>query len=124
MDPYTLQEILSQRAVIQRDKGARDALGGEGKTNWETISTAKCRLWWWKGSKGTDKSASKQFARPSATVDVTGGEMAVPLGTDVTEQDRILRVTTPSGEVLEEGPFRILSVNRYESHVELSLERP
>jgi hypothetical protein len=121
---YTLQHILSQRAVIEREKAATDSFGGKPKAEWATLSIAHCRLWWWKGSKGTDKSSSKEVGRPQATIDITGGEMAVPLGTDVTAEDRIAKVTTPDGTVLEEGPFRILSVNVYETHIELSLERP
>jgi hypothetical protein len=126
MLPYTLAGIMIQQATIERLESTADALGATTANDWTVVSTVACRLWWWKGSKGTDKSASGQYARPQTTINVTGGDMCVPLGTDVTDLDRIGRVTqkTPIGELVELGPFRVLSVNQYETHIELSLERP
>lgn len=121
----TLSQLLIQTVVIERNQGGKDAAGATLPPNWEPLSTVECRLWWWKGSRSSGKSPSDQFARPQATYDETGGSMALPDGTDVTTSDRLGAVTdTLTGEVIDEGPFRILSVNRYEDHVELSLERP
>jgi hypothetical protein len=121
---FTLAKIMVQLAVIERDQAKPDAFGAEVATDWKALSTVACRLWWWKGSKGTDKSASAQYGTPQATINVTGGDMCVPLGTDITDMDRIAKVTSLSGDLVEEGPFRVLSVNQYETHIELSLERP
>ena len=119
-----LQNLMTQQAVIERDKSTTDAAGGKIKREWAAIATVECCLWWWKGSKSSDKSPSAQYARPQATIDITGGDMMVPLGTDVTDKDRIGAVTNEEGEQAEEGPFRVLAVNRYSTHIELSLETP
>lgn len=124
MLPYTRSRTFIESAVFQRDISSTDALGAAQAAEWEEYATSKCRVWWWKGSKSTDKSASEQYARPQATINVTGGDMAVPLGTDVTDEDRVARVLNADGTVFAEGPFRVLSVNPYKDHLELSLERP
>jgi hypothetical protein len=121
---YTMDSILTDVVVLERDFAEPDEFAAEQPQDWQPLSEPKCRLWWWKGSKTTARSASQQYARPQATYDLTGGDLALPLGTDVTTEDRVGRVTDAEGERVEEGPFRILSVNRYETHVELSLERP
>lgn len=121
---YTLSTILTQTAFLERDRGTVDGSGGKTATDWQPLAEVACRLWWWKGSKSSDKSPSAQFARPQATLNVTGGDLALPLGTDVTDEDRLAKVVDPvSGETLE-GPFRIIAVNPYEDHIECSLERP
>jgi hypothetical protein len=125
MLPYTLSEIYTQTVVIERDEAEPDEFGAVTKAEWLPVGETVCRLWWWKGSKSTAKSASNQYARPQATYDETGGDLALPLDTDVKVTDRLGAVTDVStGEVIDEGPFRIVSLNRYEDHIELSLERP
>lgn len=119
-----LQTLMDQEAVIERDTAVPDEAGGKTGRDWQPLATVECVLWWWKGSKSSDKSPSAQYARPQATIDITGGDMMLPLGTDVTDRDRIGTVTNEEGEVLEEGPFRIIAVNRYSDHIELSLESP
>lgn len=118
-----LQGLMNEQAVIERDAATPDAAGGKTKRDWRPLSTVECCLWWWKGSKSSDKSPSAQYARPQATINITGGDMMVPLGTDVTDKDRIGSVTNEEGED-QEGPFRVIAVNRYSTHIELSLELP
>lgn len=121
----TLAQLLIQTVVIERDVQPPNEWGSETPHDWQPHATVECRLWWWKGSRSSAKSPSEQYARPQATYDETGGDMLLPDGTDVTTADRLGAVTdTQTGEVIDEGPFRILSVNRYEDHVELSLARP
>jgi hypothetical protein len=121
---YTLEQILTQVAHFERDVGTVDGSGGKMAVDWQPSGEVPCRMWWWKGSKSSDKSPSAQFARPQATINVTGGDMAVPLGTDVTNEDRLAKVVDPTNGQTLEGPFRVIAVNEYEDHVELSLERP
>jgi hypothetical protein len=117
--------MFDDEVVIERNVASSDEWGAEMPPDWQSHLVVECALWWWKGSKSTDKSPSNQYARPEATYDETGGDIALPAGTDVTTLDRIGAVTDlETGEVIEEGPFRIVSVNRYKDHVELSLERP
>lgn len=116
--------IYTQKVVIERDHASPDAFGAAVATEWEVLSTVPCRAWWWKGSKSSDKSPSAQYARPQTSINVTGGDMSVPLGTDVTDLDRVGALLDSAGNVIEEGPFRVIAVNPYEDHIELSLERP
>lgn len=121
----TLQHMFQQEVTLERDMAAPDSFGAQTPPDWQPLAPIPCRLWWWKGSKSTDKSPSNQYARPEATYDETGGDIALPAGTDVTTLDRVGAVLDlETNEIIEEGPFRIISVNRYEDHVELSLERP
>lgn len=121
----TLTHMFTQTVILERDMASPDSLGAKTPPDWQPLSAVECQLWWWKGSKSTDKSPSNQYARPEATYDETGGDMALPDGTDVTTSDRVGAVTDlETGETIEEGPFRVISVNRYSTHVELSLERP
>lgn len=121
----TLQHMFTQQVTIERDISEPDAFGAATKPIYELLAPVEGVLWWWKGSKSTDKSPSNQYARPEATYDETGGDMALPAGTDITTLDRIGAVLDlETGETVEEGPFRVIAVNRYSDHVELSLERP
>lgn len=120
----TEAEIYSQTVVLERLSSKADSFGAEREQEWAELSRPPCRLWWWKGSKSTDKSASAQYARPQTTLNETGGDMILPLGIDVTDLDRVARVLDEDGDVITVGPFRVLSVNPYEDHIELSLERP
>lgn len=121
----TLEHMFTQEVTIERDMASPDAFGAQSAPDWQPLAPSPARLWWWKGSRSTDKSPSNQYARPEATYDETGGDMALPAGTDITTLDRIGAVLEPAtGEVVEEGPFRVVAVNRYSDHVELSLERP
>jgi hypothetical protein len=119
----TESKIYTQVAVFERNVRVVDRLGARTKSEWEESATAICRLWWWKASRSSDKSPSDQYARPQASIDVTGANVFVPLGTDVTDEDRLARVEE-NGEVVAAGPFRIFAVNRYVDHLELALERP
>src|SRR5580698_9749342 len=121
---YTLAKMFTQEIVIERNTASVDALGAAKEAEWEPHVTVKGRLWWWKGSKSTDKSASQQYARPQATINETGGDLAVALGTDGTEEARVAQGKTAARALIGKCPFRVRSVNPDEDHLELSLERP
>lgn len=124
MLPTVEAQVYTQIAVIERNGGATNGLGAETALAWQPLAKVPCRAWWWKGSRSSDKSPSGQYARPQLTMNVTGGDMAMPLGTDVTDEDRIAEVTDRTGATVEKGPFRVIAVNTYNDHLELSLERP
>lgn len=117
-------QIYTQVAVLQRNESGRTQFGAEKEAEWVTHATTPCRAWWWKGSRSSDKSPSSQYARPETTVNETGGDMAMPLGVDVTDEDRLLRLEDEEGNVIEEGPYRIIAVNHYDDHIELTLAKP
>lgn len=124
MLPTVEAQVYTQIAVFERNDGASNGLGAETALNWQALSKVPCRAWWWKGSRSSDKSPSAQYARPQLTLNTTGGDMAVPLGTDVTDEDRLAEVTDQDGNTVEKGPFRVIAVNTYNDHLELSVERP
>lgn len=124
---YTLERMLTQQAVIERDMGGLDEYGGDEPTNWQPHVTVPCRLWWARSSGA--RSANRVYVDPSRQVPVSEGGVIVPLGTDVTEQDRIARVEefdqeSERWETLVEGVVQIIAVlNQDGDHLELSVER-
>lgn len=119
----TEAQIYTQVIQFERNDATVNLLGQTKASDWQPSVSCPGFLWWWKGSKSTAKSASAEYARPQVSVDVTGATIVIPLGVDVIEEDRVMHVEE-GGEIVETGPFRILSVNRYSDHVEISLERP
>lgn len=123
---YTLTRMLTQRAVIQRDSGEVDAYGADGTPDWQDYLTVPCRLAWAK-SEGA-RSASRTFITPARTAPVSEGGVLVPLGTPVTETDRVARIlqwdpVMGSWEPYIDGIFMISMVLTNEHHVELSVSR-
>lgn len=121
---YTRNVLLeNERAVIERDTGSRSAHGAERKASWGAHATVHCAFWWWHSESG--RSVSRQFTDVERTVNRRGGGIAVPIGTDVLDTDRVARITNAEGETIVEGPFRIVSIETWEeSHMELSLMEP
>ncbi len=94
--------------------GAEDAWGGTPVPTWAPSSTVRCSAW---------SSAVREAVSTDRTVVVEDNMVSVPLGTDVTENDRVSSVTTATGAPYFLGPMGISSVTRYSDHMELSLER-
>lgn len=123
MLPSVEAQIFTETVYFERNDATRDVLGARKASKWDPHGSAYCRTWWWKGSKSSAKSPSEQVARPQDTLSLTGGEMALPLDTDVTEEDRVTRIVNENGETVQ-GPFRVIAVNPYSDHIEITIERP
>jgi hypothetical protein len=118
---YTLNKMLEEhQIVIERDTAAVDDFGAESSRGWVELGTIDALFYWWP-SHG--EGAFDEHGDPQRNVNTTGGGVLVPLGTDVTEEDRVARVLLKGGTEVQ-GPFRITSLRETETHIELSIERP
>jgi hypothetical protein len=121
---YTLSRSLTQRAVLEREEGARDEFGGIAKAKRVVVGKKPipCRFWWWK--EGGARSASKEYATPTRTINFTGGGIIVRPDVDVRDGDWVTAIQDTEGNVVVEGPFRVVAVEQWGSHTECALMRP
>lgn len=87
---YTLNRLLTEQAVIERNMAGQDAYGADRPDDWQLHVTVAC-LSWWDRSAGV-RSANRTYVDPARTVPISQGGMLLPLGTDVTEKDRITQI--------------------------------
>lgn len=119
---YTLNRTLTQQCPVERDMGVTDSFGGEAKTDRKVIATVRCRLWWWRETGS--RSPSREYATPERTINFTGGGVLLEPGADVEDGDHIASIQDPEGNVIVEGPFRVIAVQQIEDHFEAALMRP
>lgn len=118
---YTLAQLYTMQAVVERDVSEGDGYGAPTKPNWEYLLTVPCRLWWQR-STGV-RSANREYVTPARMVPISEGGMILPSGTDVTEQDRVVAIQDRQGNPLIDGIFSITSVLNEEDHMEISVTR-
>lgn len=105
------------RAYLERDANAdtRNSWGSPNDPDWETITEdpgIPCSAWTSSGSEATTQDRTIVAERRG---------ISVPVGTDVTELDRVVRVEEESsGDTYWTGPMEITSAIRYPDHIELS----
>lgn len=107
---------LRHRCTIERDANAatEDAWGNPQAPNWQPLATdVPCRAIADSGREPVDADR---------TVVVVDLRLLLPLGTDVTERDRISAVSERGAEYLD-APFGIEAVLRRRTHLELHLVR-
>jgi len=119
---YTLNRLLTQQAPIERDTATTDAFGGETKAKREVVETVRCRFWWWRESGS--RSPSREYATPERTINFTGGGILLELDANVKDGDHVANIQDPDGNVLVDGPFRVIAVQLLEDHREAALMRP
>lgn len=109
---------MRYRATIERDvnldQGATNDWGDAGEPDWRThIEGLPCMAWFTAGRETQD-------TRIAVTED---RRMIVPLGSDVTENDRVAKITDRRGvETIFEGEAAIEHVGRRRDHIEIMLE--
>jgi hypothetical protein len=107
---------LTHRCVIERDVNAGDTDDGWGNPSppdWRTHLVAQpCRVWATVGQE--------VVANTTTVVPVEDVRLIVPLGTDVTEADRVAAVTD-RGAIVQVGPLQIRAVLARQDHLELVL---
>lgn len=118
---YTLEKLLIQQAVIERDASLSDWWGGDDGPNWQPHITVACRLWWDKSSGA--RSANREYVSVSRDVPVSEGGMLLPSGTDVTQADRITQVLDATGNLYITGIFEIVAVLNEQTHMEIDVQR-
>jgi hypothetical protein len=106
---------LTQRCTIDRDANAATtgAWGTPSSPDWQPhLTDVPCRAW---ASSGRENVADGTTVTP-----VEDARVIVPLGTDVTDADRIASVTFRGGTA-QDGPLGIRAVLARSSYLELVL---
>jgi hypothetical protein len=119
---YTLNHLLTQQTPIERDVAELDEFGGEEKADRQVIATVRCRFWWWREAGA--RSPSREYATPERTIHFTGGGVLLEEGSDVQDGDHLASIQDPDGNVIVDGPFRVVAVEQIEDHLEAALMRP
>jgi hypothetical protein len=119
---YTLNRLLTEQAPVERDVGELDDFGGEAKADRQVIGTVRCRVWWWR--EAGSRSPSREYATPERTIHFTGGGVLLEPGADVLPGDHLANIEDEDGNVIVHGPFRVVSFEIVEDHLEAALMRP
>jgi len=107
---------MRHRAEIERD-------GATVSTDWNTPPVAswashligvKCFVW---------AKPTREVVDENKTVVIDNLRCVMPLGTDVTERDRIASIKDRRGVTILAGPLRIEGVQNVLTHLELILDR-
>lgn len=112
----TARSRMTQRTRVERlTPGAIDDSGNPSPGTWaEHIAALPCWLY---------GSAERESVTEEKTAVVTDLKALVPLGTDITEQDRLNQVVDRRGNVIEPGLLEIDTVLYQRSHLALTLVR-
>ena len=114
MSVTTSRLALTHRTSIQRDRAADDSWGHQGDPDWQDLETdVPCRAW---------ANVGREQVSADRTVVVKDMRCLLPLGTDVTESDRLGDVLE-RGDVIFPGPIGIETILRQRDHLELFLVR-
>ena len=107
---------MRMRATVERATATPD--GGGGKTLAWSTHLASLPCWAWFDAR---REGAGELTQGDKITVLEDRKMIVPLGTDVTERDRIAAVKDRRGATLFAGPMRIESVGRRDDHLELFL---
>lgn len=119
MSASSVRRRMTHRVVIERDTTtARNPHGGKSTPTWsEHLPALPCFFYREK------RSSSEESERTRGTIHHDMLRLLVPLGTDITEADRLNGVTERDGTVIEAGPMNITSVLHSHTHLELRVEK-
>lgn len=107
--------LFNMLAVVERNQtSTSNAWKTPDAEVWAVLATVRCRVF---------TSSRKELVDEEKSVLVEELRAAVPLGTDVTEKDRVALVKNRAGVTLFAGPLGIDAVQKFESHLELVLNR-
>lgn len=106
---------MIHRAEVERDGAlGTDSWGNPNEPDWAThITSLPCRTWF---------DSEREVFDGNKSAAIENRKVIVPLGTDITEDDRIAQVTDRLGSVLFTGPAKIESLGRRADHLVLMLE--
>lgn len=105
---------MRHRCKIERDNatGTSD-WGGPNEPNWVThLASLPCRTWF---------EADAEVIDGDKSAVIEARKIIVPLGTDVTEKDRVAEVKDRLGNVIFTGPAGVRAVGRRADHLELTV---
>jgi hypothetical protein len=114
----TTRNKMVHRCDIQRDSGllGTDEWGNPTTPTWATLFASVACYFWYPLLHG-----SESIVDGARQVQLTLPMLVLPLGTPVTDDDRILSVTDRRGRVLQAGPLRITQLGAREDCLELKL---
>ena len=107
---------LIHRTRIQRDQnaGVLNPAGAPESPDWQDHLTGQpCRFW---------TNTGREVLDPTTDVVAEDMRMVLPLGTDVTEQDRLAGICYRD-DFIAQGPIGIRAVVQRRDHLELFLTR-
>lgn len=105
---YTMNKLLeNQQAVILRNVTSADQWGANPGEGWQVLATVPCLMWW---DHESARGPARLYATPQREIALSEGGMLFPVGTDITEADRIQQITDTDGNVLVYGPFDVIGV--------------
>lgn len=105
---------LKYRCSIERNNATTDEWGQSGTPDWSELDDdLPCYAW---------VDGGREAVTTERTAVVRDMRLLLPLGTDVTESDRIGDISE-RGSVIFDGPFGIEVVLRHRDHLELMLTK-
>lgn len=106
------RQRMTMRTTIERDQATADPYGSPGPPDWQTLeSDVPCYVW---------AEAARKMISDTQTVTLDHPGAIVPLGTDITEEDRLASITDRRGTQLF-PLFYVDAVMRRKDHLELRL---
>ena len=107
---------MTNRALVERDSATEnDDHGLKGVASWATHLTAlACYAF---------QKARTEIVDGVKTVVISELRLLVPSGTDITEDDRVNGITDRAGSTLFAGLFAVEAVERFDTHLEVRLQR-
>ena len=119
MSVSSVRRRMTHRVLVERNTTTdRDGYGAKATPVWAShIASQPCFFY----REGRIDSEESVRARGTILHDML--RLMVPLGTDITEKDRINGVTKRDGTVIETGYMAITSVLHSHTHLELRLEK-
>jgi hypothetical protein len=106
---------MTMRATVQRNTPAgTDGFGGPGAAVWAN-NLASQRCWSW-------AEKEREVIDGTKSVLLADHKMIVPLGTDITEDDRVTAIQDRLGANIIANTMRIHSVLRRANHLVCTLE--
>jgi hypothetical protein len=105
------RQRMTMRAFLQRNSASADSYGHERPGSWGALSTTPC--WAWVDREETSHG-------PNASLAAARYKAIVPLGTDVTESDRVEKVEERNTDQVF-GLMYIDAVITRRDHIELRM---
>ncbi len=110
---------MTHRATVQRNTPAgTDGFGGPGAAVWGSHIAALHCWFYAKGSVGVER----EVIDGDKSVTLGSHKLLIPLGTDITEADRITAIDDRLGVSIMANTMRIHSVTHRHNHLELEVE--
>lgn len=106
---------MAHRCVVERDMAVgQDDWGDAPEPDWQVhLDDQPCFVWYERGLEVHD-------GRKTASID--NCRAIVPIGTDLANEDRLVRVNDRRGREVVSGPLRVESIGRRRDHLDVTLE--